>query len=373
MKDKFALIAGHARSVINFRRNLINDLKCKSLEVHVLIPRVNKETVKEIEKLGVVVHTVHLNRTGLNPILDFVSLLNITTILWKIKPKYLLSYTIKPVIYGMLAAKVVGVKHSFSLITGLGSAFGKSANIKQQALFLVVKFLYRVALLTSNKVFFQNPDDMKLFTSQKIVSADKSFVVNGSGVDLDYYRFSTAPESVSFLMMSRLLKSKGVLIYFEAAKKLKTLHPDVRFSLAGEIDPLNNDSISQSELDLWIESGVIDYYGNLDDVRQAVTDCSVYVLPSFYREGVPRSILESMSMGRAIITTNTPGCKETVVDGENGYLIPSRSAVELLDAMLKFIKNPQMSSGMGLKSRQIAEEKYDVHKVNALMLKTMGL
>jgi len=172
-------------------------------------------------------------------------------------------------------------------------------------------------------------------------------------------------------MMSRLLKSKGVFIYFEAAKNIKARHPDVRFSLAGEIDPLNRDSISQFELDSWVESGIIDYYGHLSDVRQAIVDCSVYVLPSFYREGTPRSILESMSMGRAVITTNTPGCKETVVDGENGYLVAPRSVSELSDAMLRFIEDPHLSINMGFKSRQIAEEKYNVSKVNAFMLKEM--
>ena len=303
--------------------------------------------------------------------LDVVSLISIAVVIWKIKPKYVLSYTIKPVIYGMLAAKFIGVRHRFALITGLGVVFEKGASASRKILLLLVKILYKASLSASNKVFFQNPDDRELFVNQQIVNSSKSFVVNGSGVDLSHYGFSNTPESVSFLMMSRLLKSKGVFIYFEAAKNIKARHSDVRFSLAGEIDPLNRDSISQFELDSWVESGIIDYYGHLSDVRQAIVDCSVYVLPSFYREGTPRSILESMSMGRAVITTNTPGCKETVVDGENGYLVAPRSVSELSDAMLRFIEDPHLSINMGFKSRQIAEEKYNVSKVNAFMLKEM--
>jgi glycosyltransferase involved in cell wall biosynthesis len=174
-------------------------------------------------------------------------------------------------------------------------------------------------------------------------------------------------------MLARLLNSKGVRIYFEAAKNIKALYPDIIFYLAGNVDDLNNDSISKVELDSWVKSGVIDYYGSLKDVRSAIVNCSVYVLPSFYREGTPRSILEAMSTGRAIITTDTPGCRETVVNGKNGYLIAPKSAPDLVNSMLKFVKNPNIISDMGIKSREIAEEKYDVKKVNLKMLRTMKI
>ena len=377
--SKFILFASHANSVLNFRQNLINDLNLQSLDVHIVIPKLcalnDSGVISKIERLGVTVHEVDLNRTGLNPILDFISLIQIITIFRRIKPDYILSYTMKPVIYGSFAARILGIKHCFALITGLGFVFNEGSGLKRKALLFGVKYLYKIALSGTAKVFFQNPDDSKLFCSLKIINEKKSCVVNGSGVDLNFYKFFISPKNkeVSFLMMARLLNSKGVRIYFEAAKNIKALYPDINFFLAGNIDDLNNDSISKVELDSWVKSGVIDYYGSLEDVRSAIVNCSVFVLPSFYREGTPRSILEAMSTGRAIITTDTPGCRETVVNEKNGYLIAPRSATSLVNSMLKFIKNPNIISDMGIKSREIAEEKYDVKKVNLKMLTTMKI
>jgi len=354
-------------------------LNLQSLDVHIVIPKLcalnDSGVISKIERLGVTVHEVDLNRTGLNPILDFISLIQIITIFRRIKPDYILSYTMKPVIYGSFAARILGIKHCFALITGLGFVFNEGSGLKRKALLFGVKYLYKIALSGTAKVFFQNPDDSKLFCSLKIINEKKSCVVNGSGVDLNFYKFFISPKNkeVSFLMMARLLNSKGVRIYFEAAKNIKALYPDINFFLAGNIDDLNNDSISKVELDSWVKSGVIDYYGSLEDVRSAIVNCSVFVLPSFYREGTPRSILEAMSTGRAIITTDTPGCRETVVNEKNGYLIAPRSATSLVNSMLKFIKNPNIISDMGIKSREIAEEKYDVKKVNLKMLTTMKI
>jgi glycosyltransferase involved in cell wall biosynthesis len=374
---KFALIAGYPESVINFRRNLINELQCCSMEVHVLIPKlsnIDSDLVREkIEEIGVIVHEIRLSRTGLNPFLDLIALLDIIRTLWKIKPDYVLSYTIKPVIYGLLAAKILGINHRFALITGLGSIFNEGKSRTSKLLLLIVSSLYKVSLFFAKAVMFQNPDDRALFEQNKIVCPNKSYVVNGSGVDLCFYRFAKPPPKITFLLLARLLNSKGVGVYFEAAKILKKRYPKIEFCLAGEIDVLNKDSISRCELNSWIEGDVINYYGQLSDVRPAITDCSVFVLPSFYREGVPRSILEAMSMGKAIITTNTPGCRETVTDGKNGYLITPQSVPELVVSMMKFIDNPALVEKMGVKSREMAEIKYDVHKVNKEMLKIMRI
>jgi glycosyltransferase involved in cell wall biosynthesis len=377
MKSKFVLIASHAESVINFRLNLINSLRNNSMDVHVLIPKLstieNDLIRKKIEAIGVTVHEVRLNRGGLNLISDLITFMHIVIVLLKIKPDYMLSYTIKPVIYGTLAAKIVGIKRRFALITGLGSVFIEDKRKSKNFLLFLVKNMYKVSLLFADKVFFQNPDDLELFLKYRITTTLQSFVVNGSGVDLDYYKFSNPPIKISFLMLSRLLNSKGVRIYFEAAQTVKSIYPNIEFSLAGEIDDLNNDSISKDELDSWTEKKVINYYGQLPDVRNAIENCSIYVLPSLYREGLPRSILEAMSIGRAIITSNTPGCRETVVEGENGYLIASKSVSKLEEAMMKFVNQPENVRKMGIKSRSIAEDKFDVHKVNHEMLKIMEI
>ena len=172
-------------------------------------------------------------------------------------------------------------------------------------------------------------------------------------------------------MIGRLLGDKGVREFAEAARKIKALHPEVRFNVVGWIDS-NPDAIAQSELDAWVADGTLEFLGKLDDVRPAIAACTVYVLPS-YREGTPRTVLEAMAMGRPIITTDAPGCRETVIDGDNGFLVPVQSVDALVDAMLKFIEDPALAPRMGRRSRQIAEDKYDVHKVNAVMLREMGI
>jgi glycosyltransferase involved in cell wall biosynthesis len=199
-----------------------------------------------------------------------------------------------------------------------------------------------------------------------------STVVNGSGVDLDEYSFRANKEKQpSFLMIARLLGDKGVREYVRAASLIHSSNPGIRFKLIGWIDE-NPDCIKQHELDEWINSGHIEYLGRLNDVRSSIEESSVYVLPS-HREGTPRTVLEAMAMGRPIITTDTPGCRETVIEGENGFLVPVNSVDALVEAMQRFIDNPKLAVEMGRRSREIAEEKYDVHKVNAVMLREIGV
>lgn len=198
-----------------------------------------------------------------------------------------------------------------------------------------------------------------------------SSIVNGSGVDLSDYSLAPLPSKPCFLLIARLLGDKGVREYAEAAQVVKSVHPEVVFRLVGWIDD-NPDAISQRELDQWVDSGLLEFLGKLDDVRPAIADCSVYVLPS-YREGTPRTVLEAMAMGRAVITTDAPGCRETVVDGDNGFLVPVKDVDALADAMMKMIYSAGLVARMGERSRRIAETKYDVHRVNASMLEGMGI
>src|SRR5690554_3741475 len=373
---KYLLIAGFADSLIAFRKPLIVALLDKGLTVHVAAPELsaNPVVVAELNSLGVITHDIPIQRVGMNPIADLRALLALWQLMRRIKPRYVLGYTIKPVIYGTLAAWLARVPQRFALITGLGFAFMGEEDNQRSRVRAVVQGLYRTALRHCQTVFFQNPDDEALFRQLKIVSAHaNTCVVNGSGVDVSQFEVAPFAENAAprFLLIARLLGDKGVREYAQAAEQVKQQYPDAQFDLVGWIDA-NPNTITQVELDQWVAAGTISFLGRLNDVRPAIQDCSVYVLPS-YREGTPRTVLEAMAMGRAVITTDAPGCRETVVDGDNGFLIPVKDADALAQAMLRFIEQPELITQMGQRSRVIAEEKYDVHKVNAQMLNRMNL
>lgn len=373
---KFLILASLAGSLTGFRKPLIQALVSQGLEVHAVAPELltDKKVVAELSAIGVTCHDAPLSRTGMNPLSDLKALFALRRLMKTIQPDYFLGYTIKPVIYGNLAAWLAGVPHRFALITGLGYTFIGGQGVARKLVSKLAHTLYKAALAKTQKVFFQNPDDEALFCQLGLLPrSTPSLVVNGSGVDVS--QFAVVPfveQSVPhFLLIARLLGDKGIREYVQAAKLVKQQYPEAQFDLVGGLDT-NPTSISQAELDQWIAAGTINFLGRLSDVRPAIAECSVYVLPS-YREGTPRTVLEAMAMGRAVITTDAPGCRETVLDGDNGFLVPVKDTDALAQAMLRFIEQPELIAQMGQRSRSIAEEKYDVHKVNAQMLEGMGL
>jgi glycosyltransferase involved in cell wall biosynthesis len=373
---KILLIAGHAQSIINFRGPLLLAFKKNGCQVHVAAPDMTIEASarNDLQGMGVTVHQVPIQRTGTKPFSDLQTAFVLWRLMRRIRPDIVLGYTIKPVIYGTLAAWLAGVPRRYALITGLGYAF--QGGRQRSRLRALVQVLYSLALARVKLVFFQNPDDLALFQERGILQPQTPVcVVNGSGVDVDNFAVRPLPPgalegAVRFLFIGRLLGDKGVREYAEAASLLKRSNPQVVCALVGWIDS-NPNSITQAELDSWVADGRIEFLGRLDDVRPAIEACSVFVLPS-YREGTPRTVLEAMAMGRAIVTTDAPGCRETVVHGENGFLIPVQDPKALAQAMRCFIDKPRLQQCMGSRSRQIAEEKYDVNKVNAVMLAGMG-
>lgn len=372
---KYLLVAGFPDSLLQFRGPLLDALLRQGLCVHVAAPGLmpGNAVRLQLEQRGCLVHDIPLDRTGMNPLSDLATLLRLWQLMLRIRPDYVLSYTIKPVIYGMLASRLAQVPRRFALITGLGYAFtGKATGLRGMVRSLV-QGLYAKSLSHAEKVFFQNPDDEALFRELNLLPLHvPSTVINGSGVDVSAFAVTALTSSrPNFLLIARLLGDKGVREYAQAAQRIKALHPDVRFSLVGWIDE-NPDAIAQAELDQWVQQGTLEYLGRMSDVRPAIKACTVYVLPS-YREGTPRTVLEAMAMGRAVITTDAPGCRETVVDGDNGFLVPVKSVDALVEAMQRFIDEPSLAARMGARGRQIAEDKYDVHKVNAVMLREMGI
>lgn len=370
----FLLIASFPDSLIKFRGPLIEALIHAGYRVHVAVPGLDPESdiYSRLTELGVQVHDIALQRTGLNPLRDVGLVVELRRVMRAIKADYVMGYTIKPVIYGSIAAWMAGVPNRYALVTGLGYAFTGEPKGLRKVLRSVIQRLYRFALARTKKVFFQNPDDEALFRDLGLLpQVIPSCIVNGSGVDVAEYDVAALPERPAFLLIARLLGDKGVREFAQAAALVKQHYPYVCFQLVGWIDD-NPDAIRQQELDSWIAAGILVFLGKLSDVRPAIASCSVYVLPS-YREGTPRTVLEAMAMGRAIITTDAPGCRETVVDGDNGYLVPVQDIQALADAMTALIESPDQIARMGVRSRLTAEEKYDVHKVNEKMLAEMGI
>lgn len=366
------MIGGVPRSLINFRGPLLEAMVARGHEVIACAPDAPGEVRKALAGMDVEYCNVPVKRAGMNPASDLWTAFSLFRLFRSRRPDAVLGYTVKPVIWGCLAARAAGVPAAYAMITGLGYAFINSGNRGQQALGRIVTALYRAALARTSAVFFQNPDDLADFKKRNLLkNRVRTVLINGSGVDLNYYPLSPLPDVPVFLLMARLIGDKGIREYREAARRVRAKYPQARFLLAGGFDE-NPAAISKEEIRRWQEQGDIEYLGRLEDVRPAIAQSRGYVLPS-YREGTPRTVLEAMSAGRPVITTDAPGCRETVKDGVNGFLVPVKDARALGEAMEKFIEQPDLAERMGKESRRIAEEKYDVHKVNQVILDAMGL
>jgi len=368
---RIVVLGSLPESLLNFRGALLKAMVEKGHEVHAVSPKANEAVIEGLRAIGVRHHEIRLARTRIDPVQDFGTLRALIKLLRRLDPDALLAYTIKPVIYGGLAARRAGVPAFFPMITGLGYAFS-GKGWRSLMVGSVVRRLYRLALQGADKVFFQNPDNQAVFHKLGVLrSSEQGVLIPGSGVDLAYYATAPLPLEPAFLMIARLLRDKGVREYVEAARWIKARYPGVSFSLAGWIDE-NPAAIKQQELDKWIREGVVNYLGRLDDVRPAMAKASVYCLPS-YHEGMPRTVLEAMAMGRPIITTDVPGCRMTVSEGKNGFLIPAGDARSLAEAMERFIKTPRIIPRMGAESRALAEKHFNVERVNRIILGAMGL
>lgn len=363
----FMIVGVVPASLINFRLDLIKAIQGKNKSVLAVSSELHPNELIDFESKGIKHSSVYFNRSTLNPFSDLKTFLSLYRLLKKKQPKKVLFYTIKPVIWGGLASRITGVRY-YCLITGLGYAF-KGNSLKRKVLTFVVSFLYKISLKHATKVIFQNSDNLNLFVSKGLVTNNKAELVNGSGVNLDYFSYSyykPKPSCLNFLCVSRLLGAKGLREYAEAARLVKLKYPNVKFMLVGPTDT-SPDSISVSEVNSWT---CIDYLGSKKDVRPFLYNTDIFVLPS-YHEGLPRSTIEAMSVGLPIITTDTEGCKETVICNVNGFKVPIKNVVMLAEKMIWFIENNNMIEVFGLNSRKLAEQKFDVNKINSSMLKIM--
>lgn len=368
---KIMIVAGLGSSLLRFRGELIEGWQDLGYDVVAAAP--GEELRERLDDMGVKYYKIRLKRSGMNLLSDLVLLSDLISMMLKEKPDYLFLYTVKPVVYGSLAAYFFRKIKVFSLITGLGYVFSNVTGTKILLKKLVI-VLYKLALARNKKVLFQNHDNSQDLLKAGVVRPEQVVHVNGSGVNLDFYYHAPLPENIStFLLIARLLREKGFVEYVEAARAVKEKYPQAVFKMIAWSLTDVPSSISEEEFTAWKKEGIVEIFGETGDVRPYISAAGVYVLPSYYGEGLPRTILEAMAMGRPIITTDTPGCRETVGEGANGIIVPAKDSAALAKAMERFIVEPDLAGKMGREGRRIAEEKYDVHKVNEVINREMGL
>ena len=369
------IFSSHAPSLINFRLPLIKELLRKGNKVSVATTKYKfvDNLKNQLIDLGVNINIFSLSRSGLNFFQDYKSYREMRIIIQDCKPDIVIAYTAKPVIYTGIILKNFPKVTYCPLITGLGYAFTADNTFKRIILKCLMIKLYQKALKSAAKVIFQNKDDKNLFYKLKIIKNNNlSRVVNGTGVDLNLYPFSILPSKPIFLMISRLLIDKGVREYVQAAQIVRSRIPNITFQLAGYLDE-NPSGISFKELQSWIKKGDIQYLGEIESVQYILKSCRYYVLPS-YREGTPRSTLEALSTGRPVITTDVPGCRETVIHKKNGLLVPPRNSEALAKAMITLLEEKdEIIQAMAKESYLIAKNKYQIEKVNKSILSIIGL
>lgn len=365
------LVSGLGRALVTFRGPLIARMVALGHEVVAMAP--DPEAPEGLAALGARYLPLPLERAGTDPLRDLRVLASLTRTFRSLRAEVVLGYNVKPMVYSMLAALAAGVPRRYALVTGLGYLFLPDGSRRHRLVGLVARPMYRAGLGAATGVFVQNPDDARDLRAAHVLPRRAQVTrVMGSGIDLREFPAGPVPEGPQhFLFMGRLLRDKGVYEFVEAARQVRRRHPDVRCTVLGALDP-NPSSVRPEALAEWQREGVVTYAPETKDVRPFLRDCTVFVLPS-YREGTPRSVLEAMATGRATVTTDAPGCRETVDDGDNGFLVPVRDADALAAAMERFVADPTLAVRMGARGRALVEERFEVSRVVDTMIETMGL
>lgn len=379
-KNKIILIGTTASMTIQFRQDFIKLLISQNWQVYTFVCEYTEAQLQELESLGAIPVIYTMSRGGLNPLADLLSMFDLKKKIVKIQPNAVFSYFTKPVIYGSFAAKLASVPKIFGMIEGLGTPFTIPKNGQTTKIKLIQKvqvFLYRLVFPLLDKIIFLNPDDpVDLIEQHKIKHKKDAVVVLGAiGLNLKNYPYKKWDEQqpISFIFIARLLAEKGIFEYVSAAKLVKERYPDVIFTVIGGLDTENPSALNKSELDELIASKVVDYPGFVTNVAEHIQNSAIFVLPSYYREGVPRSTQEAMAIGRPIITTDVPGCRETVIDGINGFLVPKWDSEILAEKMIYFVENSDQVNKMGQESYKIALERFDSDKISPKLGKLLEL
>lgn len=374
---KIVIIGTVASSFLGFRADLIKALLAKNYTIYAFTSEYKKEELIKIEALGAIPITYELNRGGINAIADIKATYNLSKKIKNISPDLVFSYFSKPVIFGTLAAKLANVPKIIGMLEGLGYTFTEQPNHaskKTQVIKKVQIYLYKLALPQLDKIIFLNPDDPKDLLDKHAIKVRKVEVLGGIGLNLEDYSYtSTYPSQPTFIFVARLLAEKGIHDYIAAAKIVKDKYAEAKFIVLGSIDKEALGALTEAVLKEFTEANIVEYPGHVNNVPEWIANSSVFVLPSYYREGVPRSTQEAMAIGRAILTTDVPGCRETVIDGVNGFLVEKWNPQALAEKMIYFIEHPEEIKKMGYESYKIAQEKFDADKVNKRLINMLGL
>ncbi|WP_286638240.1 glycosyltransferase family 4 protein [Thiopseudomonas alkaliphila] len=372
---KIIIIGTTASGLVGFRKELILGLVESGHQVYTFAMDYTDKQRTQLLEMGVIPEVYSLNRTGINPFADFLATIKLAKKIKKIQPNLVFSYFSKPAIFGTLAAKLAGVSRRVAMLEGLGFTFTEQPNglpLKTKVIRSVQVLLYRLAFPFLDRLIFLNPDDPVDLLDKYKIKAKQVSVLGGIGLNLADYPYSEPKnQSVRFIFIGRLLAEKGINEYVAAAQIVKQQYPNTEFVVLGGLDEGNPGGLTQKKLDTLIEQGLIIYPGHVENVNEWIAGSSVFVLPSYYREGVPRSTQEAMAIGRAIITTDVPGCRETVVDGVNGFLVSKWSPEQVAKKMIYFIEHPTAIKQMGLESHRLANEKFDASIVNERLIKML--
>ncbi|MCR5539550.1 MAG: glycosyltransferase family 4 protein [Ruminococcus sp.] len=364
------VLSCHTPSLFWFRMEMMEEFIKRGHKVYALANESEADWADKFAEHGVKYIQIDVQRNGVNPLNDVKAFFSIRKQLKKINPDKIFTFQAKTIIYGTMAANSLGINKVFPLVAGMGSVFLNN-DLKSRIIRKIMVLEYKISMQYCGYVFFQNHDDEKIFRDCGIIGKQRIVMLHGSGVNTEKFEVTPLPDSTSFLCISRLIKDKGLYEYLKACDKVKKQFPEIRCMLVGPYDS-NPSALKPEELQPYIDNGVIEYFGEQEDVRPYLEQSSVFVLPS-YREGTPKTNLEAMASGRAVITTDAPGCKETVINGENGLLVPVKDVYALTHKMIYLHNNRDIIEQMGKIGRRMAVDTFDVKKVNATICNIMNL
>lgn len=380
INKKIAIIGSTAYNLYNFRKDFIFACLEQGHQVYAFVSEYDDQWLDIIKNLGATPISYQLSRGGLNPLSDLYSIFQLINKIKEIQPDIVFSYSTKPIIYATLAAYKTNVPYIYGMIEGLGSPFTihkHGQSLKTKFIRFVQISLYRLAFPYLDKIIFLNRDDPKdLVHRYNLPHKNNAIEVLGPiGLNLQEYAYTKwdTEKNLSFIFIARLIAEKGIFEYLEAARIVKEKYPDITFKIIGGLDPENPTGLKQAQLDQLIETGIIEYAGFVKDVNQRIRESAVFVLPSYYREGIPRSTQEAMAIGRPVITTDVPGCNETVVEGVTGFLIPKWDVNALVKKMIYFIEYPEQVNKMGYQGFLYAKKNFNADHINHRLLQILGM